>query len=177
VILLLFGGFDVLDPDRAQAVGMDGSLRRPLTRDAILGVLEQRLGPLPAEEPTPLEIPEDTPPIRSVSPLAVPVVEPNRRPPLVAQERAATFIPADYDAIPQVRVDPEVVSVAMERAILAALPEAVEVVLEKSLSDSSSMRSLIAGAVASAVREQLPAIVRSVMSERPAGDPVPRSRR
>ena len=173
--VFLCGGFDVLDPARARASGMDGSLRRPLSQEGIVGVLEQLLGALPLEEPVAEPLPVEVEPLPEdpFGPVEVPPVHP--RAPLSTSERVATFIPHDYESLPQVTVDPNVINAAMERAILAVLPEALEIVLEKALRDSNSMRGLVSEAVQRAVKEQLPAIARSVIHERMAGDPVPRA--
>lgn len=174
-ILFLCGGFDVLDPARARSSGMDASLRRPLSPEGIVGVLEQVLGALPQEEPIPEPIPVEVEPLPDDPFGPVDGAPARPRAPLSTTERVATFIPHDYESLPQVTVDPSVVNVAMERAILAVLPEVLEIVLEKALRDSNSMRGLVSEAIQRAVKEQLPAIARSVIHERMAGDPVPRA--
>lgn len=174
-VVLLNGGFEVLDPERARDVGMDLSLRRPFSDDAFLGAMEQVLGPLPrVTEPAELTelVPEDM--VSAAFDFPSPILA-APRPPLTAAERVATFIPADYEALPQVRVDPEVVSVAMERAILAVLPEALEIVLEKALRDSPVVRALVQDAVIRTVKEQLPVIARNLWVERVSGESVPRT--
>lgn len=133
-VFLLCGGFDALDPGRAQDSGMDAALRRPLSADGLVSQLEQVLGVLPpASSPA-------SPPTGSPSPASP---EPGPRPPLTGDERLATFIPHDYESLPPVRVDPEQISGPLEQAIMAALPEALEIVLEKNLRGSPELRQMV----------------------------------
>jgi hypothetical protein len=91
--------------------------------------------------------------------------EPTPRP-SVADERVASFLPREWRTYPPVRVDPEVVGPAVERAILEVLPEVVEAVLNKALLRSSALRDLVEVAVDEAVRAQIGPIARRVVRER-----------
>ncbi|MES2641434.1 MAG: response regulator [Myxococcota bacterium] len=84
----------------------------------------------------------------------------------VGDERLASFLPREWRSHPPVRVDPDVVGPALERAILEVLPEVVEVILNKALSRSPALRDLIEVAVDEAVRAQIGPIARRVIRER-----------
>ncbi|MBL8614217.1 MAG: response regulator [Deltaproteobacteria bacterium] len=86
--------------------------------------------------------------------------------PPVSAERVATFLPRDHARLPRVAVDPDVVSPAMERAILEVLPEVVEAVLRNAVGSSVAFRDLVTAAVSEAVRAQLPEIAASIVRER-----------
>lgn len=95
-------------------------------------------------------------------PLGVP--ESHYRPPK-GSERVATFLPRDYEQLPRVSVDPEVIGPAMEQAILEVLPEVVEVVLRNALATSESFQHMLELAVKEEVERQLPEIVRRNLEE------------
>jgi hypothetical protein len=63
-------------------------------------------------------------------------------------------------------VDPDVISPAVERAILEVLPEVVEAVLRTALGSSNAFRDLVAAAVDESVREALPEIATRAVRER-----------
>jgi hypothetical protein len=86
--------------------------------------------------------------------------------PPVSAERVATFLPRDHARLPRVAVDPDVVSPAMERAILEVLPEVVEAVLRNAVGSSVAFRDLVSAAVSEAVRAQLPEIAANIVRER-----------
>ena len=151
-MFLFCGGFDVLDPVKAQAAGVDAAIRRPFSAGALRSHLEKVLGVLPLDDDVGSTAAQDTDTLEV-------------RAPLLSNERVATFIPQDYDTLPPVAVDPEVVSVAMEQAILAALPETVEILLEKSLRESIIFKAVVERAVVRALKDQLPPIVRGVVRE------------
>jgi hypothetical protein len=81
-------------------------------------------------------------------------------------ERVASFLPREWRTYPPVRVDPDVVGPAIERAILEVLPEVVEMVLCNALQRSPALRDLIEVAVDEAVRAQIGPIARRVIRER-----------
>ncbi|MSP56196.1 MAG: response regulator [Myxococcales bacterium] len=171
-VFLITGGFEVYQAARAEACGVDGRLCRPLQPDAVRTQLEGALGPIstdptdlvePADDPEPLAIPGDA--MEAVDPSGD-VAAPFRAATAVADERIGSFIPRDWNQLPLVRVDPNIVGPAVERAILELLPEVVEAVLRKALSSSRSFRDLVEVAVDDAVRDQLPDIARRVIRER-----------
>ncbi len=178
-IFLVTGGFDVYNADRAAEHGVHGRLSRPLSVEVVRRQLEAVLGPLSAEddpvdasaalealpevEPEPLPVPAAAQP--AAPPRASAPVEPT---PAVGDERIASFLPRDWRTHPPVTVDPAVVAPAVERAILAVLPEVVEAVLNKAILSSAPFREMVEVAVEEALREELPAITRRVIRERMA---------
>ena len=84
----------------------------------------------------------------------------------VSEERLATFLPRDYRQVPLVRVDPDVVGPAVERAIMEVLPEVVEAVLRTALGSSTAFRDLVAASIDESVRDALPEIATRVVRER-----------
>lgn len=171
-VFLITGGFEVYQAARADACGVDGRLSRPLQPDAVRKQLEGALGPMsneaaaaaaPSDEPEPMAIPGDA--VEQVE-APEPGPLPSRAATAVADERISSFIPRDWNQLPLVRVDPNIVGPAVERAILELLPEVVEAVLRKALSSSRSFRDLVEVAVDDAVRDQVPDIARRVIRER-----------
>ncbi len=108
---------------------------------------------------------EPIPSLHSQPTQVAPVVAPAPSPP-TGEERLATFLPRDYRQVPLVRVDPDVISPAVERAILEVLPEVVEAVLRTALGSSNAFRDLVAAAVDESVREALPEIATRAVRER-----------
>ena len=84
----------------------------------------------------------------------------------VSSERVATFLPREYQDVPIVAVDAEVVGPALERAVMEVLPEVVEAVLRNTMVTSPAFRELLSVAVEEAVRTQLPAIASRVVEDR-----------
>lgn len=183
VVFLLCGGFEVFNADRAAESGVAGRISKPFTVEVLRRHLEGAFGPLGVENAA--DMPEDvdravtyeglmTPEAEELTPVAV--APPAPPPPVpastvgalnaIGDERIATFIPRDFRAHPPVRVDPEVVIPAMERAILEMLPEVVESLLGKALATSPAFRELVEVAVDEAVRAQLQGIARRVVRER-----------
>lgn len=109
----------------------------------------------------------EAPRVRPATPRLVEVPQPEAAPP-IADERRASFLPRDWRTIPPVQVDPEVVGPAMERAILAVLPEVVEIIINKAITTSPAFREMVEVAVEAALREELPGIARKVIRERMA---------
>lgn len=184
VVFLLCGGFEVFNGERADQVGVYGRINRPFAVDTLLRHLEAALGPLGAVEAGPpttdfeqLPPPKrpEAPPRAEPAPEAIqaydgpmapaPEVPPAGRP-SVADERMASFLPREWRSHPPVRVDPDVVGPAIERAILEVLPEVVEVVLNKAFLRSPALRDLVEVAVDEAVRAQIGPIARRVIRER-----------
>ena len=176
VVFLLCGGFEVFNGERADSAGVHGRINRPFTVDSLLRHLEAALGPLQAgDAPPALDAATDFEPLQDLTPRAEPlayegpisplVPEPAPRP-AVADERLASFLPREWRTYPPVRVDPEVVGPAVERAILEVLPEVVEAVLNKALLRSAALRDLVEVAVDEAVRAQIGPIARRVVRER-----------
>jgi len=170
-VFLLWGGFDTYDERRAREAGVRAGLRRPFSTDALLALLEDAIGPMPldAEALQPEEAPEESLPIGSIEPLEAGALRQGADDalvPPVGDERLASFVPADYDEIPVVRIDREEVSVALERAVLAVFPEVLEALLEKAATGRGRLGRLIEGAVARAVAELLPAAVEQALRER-----------
>jgi len=169
-VFLLWGGFEAFDEDRAMLAGVRSGLRRPFSNEAILALLEDLMGAVPVSSSSlePVEPLADDLPMASIEPLEptgnVPAVVPAAPP--VGDERLASFVPADYQEIPPVRVDREEISVALERAVLAVLPEVLEVVLTKALIQPGKPRAAVEQAVAAAVSEQLPAVLERSLRER-----------
>lgn len=191
-VFLVSGGFDVVNSERAAEAGVAGRLSRPFTSEAVRRALEGAMGPLQPElaegegesaeetldpasfealgEVEPFAFGEPSPrpaATRPAAPRLVGAPVPLAAPP-VADERRASFLPRDWRALPPVQVDPEVVGPAMERAILAVLPEVVEIVINKALTTSPAFREMVEVAVEAALREELPAIARKVIRERMA---------
>ncbi len=171
-VFLVSGGFEVYQAARAEASGVDGRMSRPLQPDAVRKQLEGALGPITpepagpagqAEEVEPMSIPGDA--VEQVE-AAEPRTLAARLATPIGDERLGSFIPRDWSQLPVVRVDPNVVGPAIERAILEVLPEVVEAVLRKALSSSRSFRDLVEVAVDDAVRDQVPDIARRVIRER-----------
>ncbi|MFH1463961.1 MAG: response regulator [Pseudomonadota bacterium] len=171
-VYMLWGGFEVLDERRVAEVGACGSLRRPLSADAVLAVVENAIGAVPvaSADLQPVEDTEETLPVGSFEPLdgadSRSPPEDDALVPLLGTERLAAFIPGDYKELPVVRIDREEVSVALERAVLAVLPETVEAVLERSMGSPGSLRRVVEEAVERAVAEQLPAALERALRER-----------
>lgn len=178
VVFLLCGGFEVFNGERADQVGVYGRINRPFTTDTLIRHLEAALGPIhparaPAASPAPAaEAAPEFEPVRRVEepevqaydgPIA-PAPEAPRH--AVGDERVASFLPREWRTYPPVRVDPDVMGPAIERAILEVLPEVVEVVLSNALQRSPALRDLIEVAVDEAVRAQIGPIARRVIRER-----------
>ena len=186
VVFLLCGGFEVFNGERADQVGVYGRINRPFTVDTLLRHLEAALGPLGASteppaptptptpdfeavprRPTPVEAaPEPPEPIQAYDgPIAPAEPAPAARP-AIGDERLASFLPREWRSHSPVRVDPEVVGPALERAILEVLPEVVEVILNKALLRSPAFKDLVEVAVEEAVRAQIGPIAKRVVRER-----------
>jgi CheY-like chemotaxis protein len=175
---LLWGGFEAFDQDRAMVAGVRAGLRRPFSNEAVLALLEDAMGAVPVPssslEPVeplePLESLEEDLPVGSIEPLditgAVQDGTGDALVPLVGNERLATFVPADYAELPPVRIDREEISVALERAVLAVLPEVLETLLAKVLVQPGRTRSAFQATMAQVVGEQLPDVVEQVLRER-----------
>ncbi len=191
VVFLLCGGFEVFNGERADLVGVYGRINRPFTVDTLIRHLEAALGPLAASPADPTASAPEFDPVpharRAPTDAAAPVpdnadsiqaydgpIAPAPEPPLasgaprpaVGDERLASFLPREWRSHPPVRVDPEVIGPALERAILEVLPEVVEVLLTKALTRSPALRDLIEVAVDEAVRAQIGPIARRVIRER-----------
>jgi CheY-like chemotaxis protein len=166
--ILVTGGFEVYSASRATEAGVAGHLAKPFSETALRGLLEEIVGPL-ATEPTPANEAPGPPapvverPVAIEPPAPVAVVPPS---PPISEERLATFLPRDYQDVPLVQVDPDVVGPAVERAILEVLPEVVEAVLRHALGSSTAFRNLVSAAVDESVRETLPDIAAKVVRER-----------
>jgi len=166
--ILMTGGFEVYNADRASKAGVAGHLAKPFSESALRELVEKLVGPLVTEPvPAPVEAPPPAPaevpptPTEPTAPVAVPLPSPP-----ITEERLATFLPRDYREVPLVQVDPDVVGPAVERAILEVLPEVVEAVLRHALGSSTAFRDLVAAAVDESVRETLPDIAAKVVRER-----------
>lgn len=167
-VYLLWGGFEAFDEDRAMVSGVRAGLRRPFSNEAVLALLEEQLGAVPVSSTAlePVDPPEEELlPVGSIEPLDAPDPDPLPVPP-VGGERLATFVPADYDELPPVRIDREEISVALERAVLAVLPEVVEAVVCKAARGRGPLRDAIDRAVARAVRDQLPELLDQALRAR-----------
>ncbi len=167
-VFLLCGGFDVYNAERAAEVGVTARVNRPFTVEGLRAQVEAALGAFPTDGLPVIEgmealgEPEVTPPV----PLFLtPPPDGSMPTPAVADERMASFIPRDWRSTPPVQVDPTVVAPAMERAILAVLPEVVDVVINKAIATSPAFREMLEAAVEQAVREQLPLVARRVVQE------------
>ncbi len=168
-VILVSGGFDVFNAERAAEVGAV-RLSRPFTVDAVRRQLEAALGPLTGEDDV-LDAGLTLEPLTEVevdAPSPEPATLAFEALASVGDERLASFLPRDWRALPPVAVDPSVVGPAMERAILAVLPQVVEAVLNKAMSSSPAFREMVEVAVEDALREELPAIVRQVVRQRMA---------
>jgi CheY-like chemotaxis protein len=168
-VLLLTGGFEVLNRSRAEEAGVAGHIGKPFTVDALRTKVDELLSP-PALDPQVLEpLPSEAAlidlPVEALVPLAAespaPVVIPRYEAP-ISHERVAAFLARDYKAMPLVSVDAAVVAPAIEKAILEVLPEVVEGVLRRSLITSPAFRDLVAGAVDEAIRARLPDLARQI---------------
>lgn len=208
-VLLMTGGFEVFNRERARDAGVAGHITKPFTPDRLRSAVEEIIGPLPG---APAALPADSvveieadeapdreggdaaeaegarsetaaadpsaengladaaPPEAASAGSAPPPLEsappPARYRPPASDERVATIIPRDYQEVPLVQVDPQVVAPQLERAILEVLPEVVEVMLRHAVATSPAFRDLVAGAVRDAVRADLPDLVRRVVRER-----------
>ncbi len=169
-IFLMSGGFEVYQAPRAEASGVDGRMARPIQPESVRKQLESVLGPINVEAvPEPIATPVAPPAaIDSVelAELSDPRPAASRTATPIGNERIASFLPRDWNQLPLVRVDPAVVSPAIERAILEVLPEVVETVLRNAMVNSRSFRDLVEVAVDDAVREQVADIARRVVRER-----------
>jgi CheY-like chemotaxis protein len=176
-IFLVHGGFEMLDKARARAAGVDGTLQRPLTAS----VLRQHVAPfLVAHEaasddisgPGSVEFERGSDlgevPSESIQPLDDLLPGRGGWSPLGAAERAATFIPST----PMARrvdhsLDPE-----LERAVLAVLPEVVEIVLRKAAQEPGPVRAALTVALRDLVAAELPKLA-SQPSGPKASEPSP----
>lgn len=183
VVFLVCGGFDIYNQERAADAGVTGRIARPVSVEAMRRYLETALGPLgdvagnaAADQPASLSSGEESLPEVEASGLelidatisgafARPVRPPDPLP-AVGDERVATFLPRDWRAYPPVKVDAAVVGPAMERAILAILPEVVESVLNKAIATSPAFREMLEVAVEEVVRQELPALARKAVRDR-----------
>lgn len=158
LVFLMAGGFEVYDPVRAKASGVDGRISVPFTPSGLRARVEQAIGPLQ-------QVDDDTyPPVGAESagdalpsytgPLVVEDMGPAPAP-AVSQERLATFVPRDFRSPDPVSVDPAVVGPALEKAILEVLPEVVESVLRAQLGSPTALRSVVERAVRDAVAAHL----------------------
>jgi len=170
-VLLMTGGFEVYNRDRASEAGVSGHINKPFTPERLRSAVEEALGPLPGALDT---LPGDS--VAELTDEVAPAPEP-RRPeprgpeparhrPLASDERVATIIPRDYQDLPVVQVDPAVVAPQIERAILEVLPEVVEVVLRRTLATSDALRELVEKAVADAVADRLSEVAERVVRQR-----------
>ena len=162
-ILLMTGGFEVYNRTRAEESGVIGHLAKPFSVEAVRDAVLALTGPLdaaPPPAPPPVEAP---PPVPAAAPAAPP--PPVAAPP-TSSERVATILPREYQDVPLVAVDTETVGPALERAVMEALPEAVEAILRNALVTSPAFRDLVSVAVEEAVRTQLPAIASRVVEDR-----------
>lgn len=159
-VILMTGGYEVYNRPRAEDAGVAGHLAKPFTAASLQDLVAQTLGSVPGTDSrsaaatgadTTLPSPSEAPPLHT---------------PLTSTERIATILPRDYADIPLVAVDPEVVTPALERAVLDVLPEVVEAVLRQALHGSPAFRDLVSAAVAEAVAETLPAVATEVVKAR-----------
>lgn len=165
-VLLMAGGFEVYNQQRAEEAGVVGHLSKPFTAGQLQTAVEQAIGPLPPRiegQTTERTLPDEPTQEYGAPP---PARSPTVRPPPVSSERVATILPRDYEAVPLVAVDPEVVGPALERAVLEVLPEVVEALLRNALDTSPTFRDLVEAAVDEAVSQHLPGIARKVLTER-----------
>lgn len=163
VMFLLAGGFEVYNAERAREAGVSGHIPKPFSAGFLRAHVEQALGGVAraaaAEAAGSL-------PDRPALPLAVDTEPADAYRPPTGEERIASFLPRDYQQLPLVRVDPDVVGPAIEKAIQEVLPEVVEIILRRVLQVSSTFRDLVEVAVDEAVRAQLPGIAQRVVRER-----------
>lgn len=170
-VLLMSGGFEVYNQQRAEEAGVVGQLSKPFTSEQLVAAVEQAIGPLP-QLPGATGESSERAAVSSVSSARgaprsdVPPPRPVLPRPLASNERVATILPRDYESVPVVSVDPDLVGPALERAILEVLPEVVEAVLRNALDTSPTFRDLVDAAVAEAVAERLPALVQELVTER-----------
>ncbi len=168
-VLLMAGGFEVYNQQRAEEAGVVGYLPKPFTAEKLLEQMESAIGPLPrrledSDEALP-PLPRTA--LSPIEPETVPDAFVSRDPrPLASDERVATVLPRDYDSVPVVSVDPDVVGPALERAILEVLPEVVEAVLRNALDTSPSFRDLVNATVQEVTESRMPEIAREVIRER-----------
>ena len=175
-VLLVTSGFEVFDQRRASESGVAAHIRHPFAPETFRTTVESLVGPLqpvaaaPASGDPPADgdslggpltlVPSALEPVPSLVPAVAPPSPP------VSNERLATFLPRDYRQVPLVRVDPEVVGPAVERAILEVLPEVVEAILRHALGSSTAFRELVAASVDETVRDALPDLATRVVRER-----------
>ena len=184
VVFLVCGGFDIYNQERATEAGVTGRIARPVSVEAMRRYLEAALGPLgdgaansageplgvpPGDESLPEVEPSGLEPIDgTISGAFIRPLRPPEPQPAVGDERVATFLPRDWRSFPPVKVDAAVVGPAMERAILAILPEVVEAVINKAIATSPAFREMLEVAVEEVVRQELPAIARKAVRDRMA---------
>jgi len=159
-VLLMTGGYEIYNSGRAEAAGVRGHLAKPFSAEGLRTAAIACVGAIPEPQP---ELPAPAPAAPTPtqpSPVSAPIDPP------LSGERIATLLPRTYEELPLVAVDPEVVSPALERAVLEVLPEVVEAVLRQTLHSSPAFRDLVAVAVEEAVRAQLPAIAARVVDAR-----------
>ena len=157
-VLLMTGGYEVYNRFRAEAAGVAGHLAKPFTTASLQELVAQTFGTVPSA-PAP-------PPAPSDSPAAALADVPSLQTPLTSAERVATILPRNYDDLPLVAVDPEVVAPALERAVLDVLPEVVEAVLRQALHGSPAFRDLVSAAVAEAVADTVPEVATRLVKAR-----------
>jgi CheY-like chemotaxis protein len=137
--LLMTGGFEVFDSQRAVEAGISGCVAKPFSAQGLRARIEAEIGSLDSASSTRFE-------------------------PTITQERLATILPRTPVAAPVV-VDPSVVGPAMERAILAVLPEVVEAVIRQNIVASEPFRAAVEAATRQVVEERLEGIVSEVVRE------------
>lgn len=174
-VFVVCGGFDVYSQERGAEAGITGRITRPVTVEVMRRHLETALGPL-GEAKTQLSLSDEALPefeasgLEPIDSLTAGLSGKSIRAPRpqspVGDERVATFLPRDWRSVPPVKVDPTVVAPAMERAILAILPEVVESVLNKAIATSPAFREMLEVAVEDVVRQELPALARKFVRER-----------
>jgi len=166
-VLLMAGGFEVYNQQRAEEAGVVGYLPKPFTAEKLLEQMESAIGPLPRKLSDEALPPLPRTALSPIEPETVPDAVASRDlRPLASDERVATVLPRDYGAVPVVAVDPDIVGPALERAILEVLPEVVEAVLRNALDTSPSFRDLVNATVQEVTDSRLPEIAREVIQER-----------
>ncbi len=171
LILLLAGGFEVYNVERAGACGVDGRLGVPFTPISLRAILEEKLGPLPrqagGESETSAEVSgrfEANFEGGRTQPVGQGLGGGRPTPP-ISEERLASFLPRDHRPAKVVTVDPLVVGPALERAVLDVLPEVVEGALRTALSSSPEFRQMVAEAVSEVLATRLPEIADRVLAQ------------
>jgi len=157
---LMVGGFEVYNRRRAELAGVIGDVPKPFSAETLRDRLAEVLGPAGA----PAAPGKAAPPGTEDEAEAPRPRRDNWRPPISA-ERIASLLQRNYDDLPLVRVDPDLIGSEMEAAILAVLPEVVERVLRTRLATDPVLQRALERAVEKVLEDNPEALLAALRDE------------